>query len=74
MAKNMKMKRGSFMTGHDEGIGRSDFAGMPKEMRMEEYPRNRMHPGSYLDDTMTDIDAIQTDSVSQMQKHMSYQK
>lgn len=65
---------GSFVEGRDPAIGRNDFAGLPRETIMEEYPRNRMMPGSRLDDTMSEIDAIQSDSERQLERYLSHQK
>lgn len=63
-----------FITGHDPEVGRDDFAGMPPELVMSSYPPNRMHPGGRLDDTMSEIDAIQTDSERQIESRLSHQK
>ena len=64
----------SFVTGHDPEVGRDDFAGMPKETVMASYPPNRARRGGYLDDTMSEIDAIQVDSDHQVEAHLSHQK
>lgn len=67
-------KKGGFVEGHEPGVGKGDFANLPREVVMKEYPRNRMHPGARLDDTISDIDAIQSDSVSELQRRLSNQK
>lgn len=72
-----KYKRGygeNFVTGHDSMVGRDSHAGLPDQKVMKEYPRNKMMPGSRLDDTMSEIDAIQTDSERQIQRRLSHQK
>lgn len=63
-----------FATGHDEHIGRGDYAGMPKEVKMEQYPPCRNYPGGELDDTMTDIDEIASMSERKASKYRSNQK
>jgi hypothetical protein len=74
MARKERKSRRDFVTGHEPSVGRNDFAGLPRDEVMEEYPRNRMMPGSRLDDTMSEIDAIQTDSEGQLESHLSHQK
>lgn len=64
----------SFVTGHDPEIGRNDFAGLPQEKVMSMYPPNRARRGGYLDDTISEIDAIQVDSDHQVERHLSHQK
>lgn len=63
-----------FVTGHYPGIGRNDFAGMPRETVMDSYPPTRMRRGAYLDDSMAEIDAIQVDSEHQVESNLSHQK
>lgn len=63
-----------FVTGHDPMVGRDSHAGLPDQLVMEEYPRNKMMKGGRLDDTMSEIDAIQTDSERQVQRRLSHQK
>ena len=63
-----------FVTGHDPEVGRHDFAGMPKETVMSLYPPNKARRGSYLDDSISEIDAIQTDSDYQVESQLSHQK
>jgi hypothetical protein len=63
-----------FITGHDPEVGKNDFAGLPPETMMASYPPNRARRGGYLDDTMSEIDAIQTDSDHQVESHLSHQK
>lgn len=80
MKKAMKSNRGSsdthrsFVVGHDPSIGRDDIAGMPKETVMSTYPTNRARRGSYLDDTISDIDSIQVDSDYTVKDKLSNQK
>lgn len=64
----------SFVTGQDPEVGRNDFSGLPRDCVMEAYPSNRARRGGYLDDTMEGIDAIQTDSESATDRHLSNQK
>lgn len=64
----------NFVTGHDPEIGRDDYAGLPSEKVMAKYPPNRMRRGGYLDDSMSEIDAIQMDSDHVIESHLSHQK
>ena len=64
----------NFVTGHDPEVGRMDYAGLPRETVMSLYPPNRARRGGYLDDTMSEIDAIQVDSDHQVESHLSHQK
>lgn len=73
MARKME-NRGGFVEGHDPSVGKGDFANLPSEPVMKLFPKNRMHPGGYLDDTISDIDAIQTDSEREIQRKLSHQK
>lgn len=65
---------GSFVEGNDPEIGRDSFAGMPSNSMMKMYPKNKMRKGGSLDDSMRNIDAIQTDSEDQIMRHLSNQK
>lgn len=69
-----KGMKGGFVTGNDPSVGRSDHAGMPKETVMSSYPENSMRKGAYLDDSMSEIDAIQKDSNYQVESKLSHQK
>ncbi len=63
-----------FVTGHDREVGRHSHAGLPDEPVMKLYPKNRMMRGARLDDTRSEIDAIQTDSEEQIAQRLSHQK
>lgn len=54
-------------------VGGSDFAGMPKEVNMSQYPKNRGAGHRDLNDTMTGIDMNISKSESYTQKHLSNQ-
>lgn len=62
-----------FMVGKDPSIGRSDYAGLPKEIKMEEYPKKRMADGM-LDDSMVDIDRLMEKSEGKRSRYVSDQK
>lgn len=69
------MKKGKgFVEGHDERIGKGDFANMPREVVMKEYPRNKGARGGYMDDTITGIDNVIRGSEGKASRHMSNQK
>lgn len=67
-------KSKGWITGHDPHIGKSDPAGLPQDKVMEQYPRSRSYSGGDLDDTMEDIDRIDSGSEGKMNKYRSYQK
>ena len=64
---------GSFVTGHDEGIGKGSHANMPQEVIMKDYPPCNVYGSSDLDDTMTHIDSTASTTVSKARKHISHQ-
>ena len=65
----------SRIEGHEEGIGRSDFAGMPKDVYMEEYPKStRLTTDERIDDSMTDIDDVDGRAEGKRRKYISNQK
>lgn len=68
------MAKKGFVTGHDEHIGRNDHAGMPKEVRMDDYPPCRNYKGGELDDTMTGIDDVNQIAESKSSRYRSNQK
>ena len=63
-----------WVSGHDPKVGRSDFAGMPKEVHMRDFPKSRENAGGYLDDSITEIDDIQQGSEKMVKRHLSNQK
>jgi len=65
---------GSFVTGHDESIGRGSPANMPQEVIMKQYPASATYGPSFYDDSMTNIDDVNHDAVRTARKHISYQK
>ena len=52
--------------------GKGEFANMPKETKMDTYPKNRGQGGS-LDDTLTGIDRSISEAETQSRRHMSNQ-
>lgn len=65
---------GSFVTGHDEGIGKGAHANMPQEVMMKNYPPCATYGSSEYDDTMSNIDDVNHKSVGKARKNMSFQK
>jgi hypothetical protein len=47
---------------------------MPPEVKMQMYPKSHEMKGGNLDDTMSDIDAIQSGSEGRIRSHLSNQK
>lgn len=68
------MARGGFMEGHDEGIGKGQFANLPQDVKMQSYPKEREPMNEGIDDTMSDIDSIHKKSEGKRSKYKSYQK
>ena len=64
---------GSFVTGNDESIGRSDHAGMPKDVRMEDYPKASHYRGGMIDDSVNEIDGSMSQASSETNRHLSDQ-
>lgn len=67
-------KEKGFMVGKDKGIGRGDFAGMPRELVMKEYPKPAALRDGMLDDSMVDIDRVQHQGEGKAMKYVSNQK
>lgn len=63
----------SRIEGHEPGIGKSDHAGMPKEVYVGEYPKTRLPMNEGLDDTMSEIDGVSTHSEGKRSKYRSNQ-
>ena len=66
--------KGSFVTGNDPSVGRGDYANLPQEKVMREYPRAPTLKGGYLDDSVTGIDEINSYGEGRAAKYRSYQK
>ena len=64
----------SFISGHDEGIGKGDFSNMPQEKIHVKYPKQSQYSSGDLDDTMTGIDNAVSRSVGKASKFKSNQK
>ncbi len=61
--------------GHEEGIGKSDFAGMPKDVYMQEYPKStRLTMNEGIDDSMSDIDSVDGRAEGKRRRYLSNQK
>jgi len=69
-----KGKKGSFVTGNDPMVGRGDFANLPQNVMMAQYPRSPELRGGYLDDSMSGIDEINEYGTHQADRFRSYQK
>jgi hypothetical protein len=72
--KMMKGKKGGFVEGHNENIGKGEHANMPKEVIMKPYSKSAGMGEYDIDDTMSDIDYLQSKAESKRRKNMSYQK
>lgn len=63
-----------FPEGHDEMVGRHDFAGLPPEVRMTVYPKANELRDEMIDDTMSDVDAIHKHCEGKRREYLSFQK
>lgn len=53
--------------------GRGEFANMPKDVKMQAYPRGKNYRGGVLNDTITGIDEVSRVSENKAQKNLSNQ-
>lgn len=70
---NKMAKSRDFKLGHDEEIGKGEFANMPKDVRMEQYPKTR-HGRGDMDDTISGIDEVIDQGAERRDRYMSNQK
>ena len=67
-------KRGGFMEGHEPSIGKGEFANMPKDVKMSQYPKVRLTENENIDDSMRDIDDVDSRAEGKRRKYLSNQK
>lgn len=72
--KHKKSGHKGFVEGHDQSIGHGNFANLPQEVMMKEYPKNKMLRSGMLDDTITGIDNVISRGEVTTSKHISNQK
>lgn len=61
--------------GKEENIGKGQFANLPQDVYMEEYPKStRLTANENIDDTMVDIDDITDRAEMKRKKYLSNQK
>ena len=70
----MAKKKSGFVTGHQPGVGKGDFANMPQQVDMRAYPKARSYRDTDLDDTIDGIDKVIDMSENKSRKYMSNQK
>ena len=70
----MARDRGGFVEGHDEGVGKGDFANMPKDLVMREYPKARLGRDKEIDDSMSDVDDVEDQGAERRNRYVSNQK
>lgn len=63
-----------FVEGKDAAVGRKDFAGMPSEKVMKEYPKYNPGVDKEIDDTIVGVDEVNSRSAKQRKKYLSDQK
>ena len=67
-------KAPTFAEGHDPMVGRNDFAGLPAEKVMKNYPKStRLTRNERLDDTMSEIDDVDGRAQGKRSKYISNQ-
>lgn len=59
--------------GHEPGIGKGQFANMPQDVYMNEYPKTRLTENEGIDDTMSEIDGVVSKSEGKRRKYISNQ-
>lgn len=64
----------SFISGHDEGIGKGAPSNMPQEKIHMNYPKQSQYNSGGLDDTITGIDTAVNKSVGKASRFKSNQK
>ncbi len=74
MHKGEFMARGGFKEGHDEAIGKGQFANLPQDVKMDLYPKEREPTDEGIDDTMTDVDRLHKKSEGKRKSYISFQK
>jgi hypothetical protein len=67
------MNRKSVSENEGARVGAGDFAGMPQQVKMQAYPKNRGAAHRDLNDTMSGIDECINRSESKAQKNLSNQ-
>lgn len=61
--------------GHEPGIGKGQFANMPQDVYMNEYPKStRLTTDERIDDSMTDVDNVTDRAEGKRRKYFSNQK
>lgn len=74
MQKKSKAGKMAFAEGHAPKVGKSNFANLPSEVVMKEYPKpSHVRPGS-IDDTITGIDDVVRHGEGKISKYLSNQK
>lgn len=63
-----------FAEGHEPKVGKSSFANMPSEVVMKEYPKSKALRGGMIDDTITGVDAVNSENEAFAMRHLSNQK
>lgn len=63
-----------FVEGNDESIGKGEFANMPKDVYMKEYPKGRRPADGMIDDSMVDVDDIEEQAMNRRRRYWSKQK
>lgn len=70
----MAKEKSGFVTGHQPGVGKGDFANMPQDKMMKSYPKAKSYRDTDLDDSMGGIDSCIGASENKARKYMSNQK
>ncbi len=70
----MAKEKSGFVTGHQPGVGKGDFANMPQDVKMASYPKAKAYKDTDLNDSMSGIDSAIGMSENKARKYMSNQK
>jgi hypothetical protein len=69
-----KRKGKGFVEGHDAGVGKGDFANMPREVMMKAYPKPVNGVYGSMDDSIVGIDDVMDGSYRKTKSRLSNQK
>lgn len=72
--KHKKSGKKGFVEGHDQGIGKGNFANLPQEVIQKQYPNNKVLRSGMIDDTITGIDDVISRGEVNASRHISNQK
>lgn len=73
MAKHKKMNMHGNSEHEGKAWGHGEHANMPKDIKMDSYPKSHEYGAGDLDDTMTHVDAVNSRAHTKSRSHVSNQ-